>query len=1277
MVVRFPCTAEGSIADEGEESPLCVDGLHVDVGYENSPPSTQQNTSKKDSTQEHDAGVSITVAVRVRPLIARETVAGARNCIETGDQECLVLGGDRRFAFDYLLGPTSSQADVYNKCVTKLLDGCFKGYNATVLAYGQTGSGKTFTMGTGHQSSNSNELTGIVPRLIRDVFDRIGAQGLRYSVKVQFLEIHNEEVKDLLSDEVAEKAIAIRETGNGQIMVLGATEKLVSNTAATMAYLRDGLSSRATGETLLNRDSSRSHAIFTIILHHKTGETKDGMQEVQTAKFHLVDLAGSERAKKSGATGKRLKETVHINQGLLALGNVISALGDEPKRGHVPYRESKLTRLLQDSLGGNSKTCFLACVSSGDDSFDETLNVLKYADRAKSIRNKPTVNKQLREFSPDINAEILSLQLRLLKEYLLDLRGSETAVPDLILEDWEGVQSTQILEELKLCETNLRGPGSKHSTASCTVANMRTEMDSQKSIIQEQDEEINRVRSHLEEVREHNRSLQTDIDACAKCQFGILQEVKNLEASGKISSHASSMILGHIPDVQLASSKDAGESVVKEKNPTPLRYNSNQHQRILEAKIRQRDAELTRIRHELEEAQNLLDGDETLFAEKTTEIEHLNQALDEMHQLEAAHEKRHQEEVERLKQEIEVWKGRAASAQATPEPIQAWKETDDEVVEGASFVMDGDIESFISETDYREAAGASLFGSNYACGKFAGQDTDGRVAMDSEQSVRSAWQSQLADLEEKIEEKENHIQKLQESEKEARNQSQQFQARMAALEQHIATKETEMIQLRQDLEVAESDWVRTAEEKTQIRFQYEEKIAKVNEQMAALKRQLVEQHSVRAEKERLRAQRQAQKLQDELSRHIRDVAGLKQKLQEKTELFDKRMSDRRSELKKHQRDSDRDRKRIMELEEENKKQLQELKRKDGQVVAAQQRLRHLAMDPKALQSFARKEAMLTFSRTQTARNDLDVLTPGLETDRQVEWFDREVEKVVRKRQAEQELHGLKKRRQHLVTEKDGRSKALEELDDQIDSLGAELQYVVGAIVECERKVASSHSAAEGLRRRIQALGGTEARNVLRRCIDEWISAKTSETEARAKVEKVEAGLSESNRELDTAKNALAIMQTRVNATGKQPVVAGQNERSRQTESAAFSGGETDNRSKEGGKENTNGLGQDDKMPGNTLCQSIKALSSTSGEEFCQHKNHDVKQRLKEALEIKGEGIRSQDGLGKRNPVTSSGSLTLELDSYKARLRKLGTPVRISRSQLRPMSADDLQAARKG
>uniref|UniRef100_W5KDA7 Kinesin family member 21A n=1 Tax=Astyanax mexicanus TaxID=7994 RepID=W5KDA7_ASTMX len=387
---------------------------------------------------------------RIRPQLAKEKIEGCHICtFVTPREPQVVLGKDKAFTYDYVFDMDSQQDAIYSNCTEKLIEGCFEGYNATVFAYGQTGSGKTYTMGTGFDVSISEDECGIIPRAVTHLFRGIeerrqaaidqGRPVPEFKINAQFLELYNEEVLDLFDttrDAEARKQksnIKIHEDATGGIYTVGVTTRTVTSEAEMMQCLKLGALSRTTASTQMNVQSSRSHAIFTIHLcqvrvcasdnNNETdnrlanGSSEMNEFETLTAKFHFVDLAGSERLKRTGATGDRAKEGISINCGLLALGNVISALGDKSKRStHVPYRDSKLTRLLQDSLGGNSQTMMIACISPSDRDFMETLNTLKYANRARNIKNKVVVNQD--RASQQISAlrtEIARLQMELME----------------------------------------------------------------------------------------------------------------------------------------------------------------------------------------------------------------------------------------------------------------------------------------------------------------------------------------------------------------------------------------------------------------------------------------------------------------------------------------------------------------------------------------------------------------------------------------------------------------------------------------------------------------------------------------------------------------------------------------------------------------------------------------------------------------------------------------------------------------------------------------------
>jgi len=326
----------------------------------------------------------VRVAVRVRPLTALEI--GTERCVSVKAPATVQIGGSSgpRFTFDRVWDSKTSQASVFDDNVSSLVDSCLEGYNATVLAYGQTGSGKTYTV-MGEDGS-----PGVIPRALTRIFSQLQQEHDEADsrVTVQFLEIYGEHLRDLLqSTDGLKGKLAIRELPNAEPEVVGAAEVEVSSASDALNQLHQGLLRRVTASTAMNQNSSRSHAILSVIIEQH-GDVR------KKSRFNFVDLAGSERLKRTQAEGQRMKEGIDINKGLLVLGNVIAALADPKQKGKtfVPYRDSKLTRLLKGSLGGNHKTLMIACVSPSEDNMDESLNCLRYANRAKNIKNAAIVN---------------------------------------------------------------------------------------------------------------------------------------------------------------------------------------------------------------------------------------------------------------------------------------------------------------------------------------------------------------------------------------------------------------------------------------------------------------------------------------------------------------------------------------------------------------------------------------------------------------------------------------------------------------------------------------------------------------------------------------------------------------------------------------------------------------------------------------------------------------------------------------------------------------------
>lgn len=375
--------------------------------------------------------VNVQVAVRCRPLNDREKSQGERSILQCDPIRKEVIlsasglqrktsalpgisSGKKTFTYDHVFGMDATQADVFERVVEPIVDEVLEGYNCTVFAYGQTGTGKTHTM-EGRRDADMvaiaqrrlAENAGIIPRSVKQIFDHLRSLTDEHSVRVSHLELYNEQLSDLLGpDHDPGDLLRVYEDPQKGTFVQGLEDVVVRSEDEIFAVLDRSAAKRKTAETLMNKYSSRSHSIFSITIHIKQS-TPEGADLLKVGKLNLVDLAGSENVGRSGAVRGRAREAGNINQSLLTLGRVITALVD--RHPHVPYRDSKLTRLLQESLGGRNKTCVIATVTPGSSSVEETASTLDYAYRAKSIKNRPTVNQMiakhvlLKEYTEEIS----------------------------------------------------------------------------------------------------------------------------------------------------------------------------------------------------------------------------------------------------------------------------------------------------------------------------------------------------------------------------------------------------------------------------------------------------------------------------------------------------------------------------------------------------------------------------------------------------------------------------------------------------------------------------------------------------------------------------------------------------------------------------------------------------------------------------------------------------------------------------------------------------------
>lgn len=420
---------------------------------------------------------NVRVMIRCRPLRGGELNRRETNVVKFQADEKLIEIQDRLFKFDFVFKPESDNEQVYMKSVRQLVDFAFKGYNCTVFLYGQTGTGKTFT----HSSLTLNAFKHLFT-LIQE-----SDKDVRFLIRASYYELYNEDIRDLLSTKPRseQRPLELRESKMKGVYVKNLSSFLVNNLAELEKLKRLGDKQRVTASTKMNEHSSRSHSIFSITIETVKspgggGKAKEDAASAAAAarstssaaapasnsafrvgKLNLIDLAGSERQSKSESTGKRLKEASRINLSLTCLSLVIRALTDK-RANHVPYRNSKLTRLLSSSLGGNSKTLLIACISPAESNLDETLNTLRFASRTKRIKNKAKINEDTKDaLLRKYRKQIEELRLKLSKEQqkLEQNKGSNQSISEEeainMIEEQQSGDDTNLMQQLMLLRNKI------------------------------------------------------------------------------------------------------------------------------------------------------------------------------------------------------------------------------------------------------------------------------------------------------------------------------------------------------------------------------------------------------------------------------------------------------------------------------------------------------------------------------------------------------------------------------------------------------------------------------------------------------------------------------------------------------------------------------------------------------------------------------------------------------------------------------------------------------
>ncbi|KAM9307981.1 kinesin-like protein KIF13A isoform 2-T2 [Gastrophryne carolinensis] len=451
----------------------------------------------------------VKVAVRVRPMNRRELDLNTKCIVEMeGNQTVLqpppanAKQGENRkppkvFAFDYCFWSMdetntpkyAGQEEVF-KCLGEgILDNAFQGYNACIFAYGQTGSGKSFSM------MGTTDQPGLIPRLCCALFLRateLENESQTFKVEVSYMEIYNEKVRDLLDPKGNRQSLKVREHKVLGPYVDGLSQLAVTKFEDIESLMSEGNKSRTVAATNMNEESSRSHAVFNIIVTQTLYDHQSGNSGERVSKVSLVDLAGSERVSKTGAAGERLKEGSNINKSLTTLGLVISSLADQAagkgKNKFVPYRDSVLTWLLKDNLGGNSKTAMIATISPAADNYEETLSTLRYADRAKRIVNHAVVNedpnarviRELREEVEKLKEQLSQAEAMKAPELKEKLEESEKLIRDLTITWEEKLRKTEAIaqerqKQLESMGISLQSSGIKVGDDKCYLVNLNAD----------------------------------------------------------------------------------------------------------------------------------------------------------------------------------------------------------------------------------------------------------------------------------------------------------------------------------------------------------------------------------------------------------------------------------------------------------------------------------------------------------------------------------------------------------------------------------------------------------------------------------------------------------------------------------------------------------------------------------------------------------------------------------------------------------------------------------
>ncbi|XP_041366340.1 kinesin-like protein KIF27 [Gigantopelta aegis] len=994
------------------------------------------------------AEVNVRVAVRVRPLLPKERLGGEQMCVRViPNTNQLIVGKDRGFTFDNVLSAKSSQVEVYQTCVEPLVKSIFEGYNATVFAYGQTGSGKTYTIGGCNLSAIPDEEVGVIPRALTQMFIMMKANDqIEYLVKVSYIEIYKEELRDLLDLETSNKDLHVREDDQGNTVIVGAREIECETLDEVVSLLQSGSMARHTGSTQMNEHSSRSHSVFTVVIDQKWSESDDRKSQIDSdsagdfleevpithtmsGKFHFVDLAGSERAHRTGNVGDRFKESIHINTGLLSLGNVISALGDPKKKAtHIPYRDSKITRLLKDSLGGNAKTLMVCCISPASVNFDETLNALKYANRAKNIKNKPIVNRDIQS----IRFEEMQSEIKALREELARQRTSVLSVIGGDINIEKAQQDADSIRELEDQVIKLQTECSHYRMVSEEAYRQLLDIQDRNILSKSLDirlkdwldlmEELkNKVPRSLTRESLDNQTITTLTSELKKCK----EDLKSDEEIFAEKSRETSHLLERIQELELE--VDASYKFLK----TAEEQHRLQEQRMLEQQLQIQELQRT-LRNNLVGDSSIMDNATvTSSAPPTTGRRpksvpvHLHRnhekhgsllrppsrhiksspALFSLERVMQSFRARSQLLVSRLEDSDEVLH-QTFSDENLPESVTNLTDISPLVRRGTYRVkkqVRGDDNkenrlSIDSLPDVRRSIPVTSIRSSTRilesidCMERQSQESrliNIETRNSTELQKKKIKQAQfkvlesnqkMRDLAINIRMKEQLIRELVKSGKDATTMNKQYAEKVRALEREADQVKMDLVETQKALQDLEAKEIQETAEKQKLQQDYHKKIEAAKMKMTALQKKQKETEKV-----------VNFAIQNE--KKIQDLELAVDRMKQHYENLQKKFKDETEQKAKLEREMQKELQRVKELELKNEQQQKILRRKNEEIAAANRRLRSGSLPPINMQDYSKLEE-------------------------QKKWVDEEIEKVLHMRKQNEELQEELVRREAIVAKKE-------------------------------------------------------------------------------------------------------------------------------------------------------------------------------------------------------------------------------------------------------------------